>query len=177
MRVLSAGVAGSEKTLRGIGRANVKLEVRSFLARTKSARMLVARGLSVEGGVLVVIDGAKALAAGVAKVFGQKAVVQRCVLHKRRNVRGHLPQELGDKVDRRLALVFANPDPAKGLDAAKRLAGELRPDRPDAAASLPEGLEDMFTARRLGTPRACEPPQNGRRGAYGLTRSHTSASI
>ena len=49
-----------------------------------------------------------------------------------------------------MALIFANPDPAKGLDAAKRLAGELRPDHPDAAARLLEGLEDMFTVRRLG---------------------------
>ena len=111
---------------------------------------LVARGLDAEAGLLVVIDGAKALAAGVAKVFGEKAVVQRCTLHKRRNVRGHLPAELGDKVDRRLALVFANPDPAKGLEAAKRLAAELKADHPDAAASLLEGLEDMFALRRLG---------------------------
>ena len=46
---------------------------------------LVARGLSVDGGVLCVIDGAKALAAGIKKVFGDHAVVQRCTLHKRRN--------------------------------------------------------------------------------------------
>jgi transposase-like protein len=111
---------------------------------------LVARGLDAEGGLLVVIDGAKALDAGVAKVLGEKAIVQRCVLHKRRNVRGHLPAELGEKVDRRLALIFANPDPAKGLDAAKRLAAELKADHPDAAASLLEGLEDMFSLRRLG---------------------------
>jgi len=111
---------------------------------------LVARGLRTEGGLLVVIDGAKALAAGVAKVFGERAVMQRCTLHKRRNVRDHLPQELAHKVDRRLALVFANPDAVKGLDAAKRLATELRPGHPDAAASLLEGLEDMFAVRRLG---------------------------
>ena len=111
---------------------------------------LVARGLSTDGGVLVVIDGAKALAAGVAKVFGEKAVVQRCTLHKRRNVKGHLPVDLGQKADRRLALMFAHPDPAKGLDAAKRLAAELRPDHPDAAASLLEGLDHMFTVRQLG---------------------------
>ncbi len=100
--------------------------------------------------MLVVIDGAKALAAGVAKVFDDNAVVQRCTLHKRRNVRGRLPQELGDKVDRRLALIFANSDPAKGLEAAKRLVTELKPNHPDAAASLLEGLEDMFAVRRLG---------------------------
>jgi putative transposase len=46
--------------------------------------------------------------------------------------------------------VFANPDPAKGLDQAKALAAELRHDHPDAAASLLEGLEDMFAVRRLG---------------------------
>ena len=111
---------------------------------------IVARGLHFDAGLLVVIDGAKALAAAVAKVFGEKAVVQRCVLHKRRNVRDHLPKEVGERVDARLRLIFANPDPAKGLDAAKRLAGEVRAEHPDAAASLLEGLEDMFAVRRLG---------------------------
>lgn len=111
---------------------------------------LVARGLDFSRGVLCVIDGAKALASGIRKVFGDKAKVQRCTLHKRRNVKGHLPKELGEVIDKKLALIFAQPDAAKGLDAAKRLASELDADHPDAAASLREGLEDMFTARRLG---------------------------
>lgn len=111
---------------------------------------LVARGLSAEHGLLVVIDGAKALAAGVAKVFGDQALVQRCTLHKRRNVTDHLPDELAGSVDWRLARAFNHPDPAKGLDQAKRIAGELRAGHPDAAASLLEGLQDMFTVRRLG---------------------------
>ena len=103
---------------------------------------LVARGLSVETGALVVIDGAKALAAGVAKVFGEKAVVQRCTLHKRRNVKGHLPQELGDKVDARLRLVFANPDPRKGpgrRQAAGRRAAPRAPRRRCQLARGPGG--------------------------------------
>ncbi len=111
---------------------------------------LVARGLGVESGVLCVIDGAKALAAGIKKVFGDAAAVQRCVLHKRRNVEGHLPKELAGVTDKRLALIFAQPDATKGLAAAKRLAKELEADHPDAAASLREGLDDMFTVRRLG---------------------------
>jgi len=111
---------------------------------------LVARGLDVGSGVLCVIDGAKALAAGIKKVFGDAASVQRCVLHKRRNVEGHLPKELAGVTDKRLALIFAQPDPAKGLAAAKGLAKELEADHPDAAASLREGLDDMFTVRRLG---------------------------
>lgn len=111
---------------------------------------LAARGLSADGGLLAVLDGAKALAAGVKKVFGDRAQIQRCTLHKRRNVKGHLPKELGSKIDWRLARAFADPDPAKGLDAAKRIAAELKADHPDAAASLLEGLEEMFTVRRLG---------------------------
>lgn len=111
---------------------------------------LQARGLSVDGGLLAVLDGAKALAAGVKKVFGEKAQIQRCTLHKRRNVKGYLPKELGSKLDWRLARAFADPDPVNGLDAAKRIAGELKADHPDAAASLLEGLEEMFTVRRLG---------------------------
>jgi transposase-like protein len=111
---------------------------------------LVSRGLDTESGVLCVIDGAKALAAGIKKVFGDAACVQRCVLHKRRNVEGHLPQELAGAMSKRLAIIFAQPNAAKGLAAAKSLAKELEADHPDAAASLREGLDDMFTVRRLG---------------------------
>jgi transposase-like protein len=111
---------------------------------------LADRGLSVDGGLLAVLDGAKALTAGVKKVFGDKALIQRCVLHKRRNVKGYLPKELGSKIDWRLARAFAETDPAKGYDQAKRIAGELKADHPDAAASVLEGLDEMFTLRRLG---------------------------
>jgi len=111
---------------------------------------LVARGLSADGGLLAVLDGAKALTAGVKKVFGDQARIQRCTLHKRRNVKGYLPKELGSKIDWRLARAFADADPIKGYEAAKRIASELKADHPDAAASLLEGLEEMFTVRRLG---------------------------
>jgi putative transposase len=111
---------------------------------------LVARGLRAEDGLLVVIDGAKALAAGVRKVFGDQALVQRCTLHKRRNVAGYLPKEQAGRIDHRLALAFNHPDPDHGLAKAKAIAAELEKDHPDAAASLREGLEQMFTVRRLG---------------------------
>ncbi len=111
---------------------------------------LVARGLSTEQGVLCVLDGSKALCAGVKRVFGSAARIQRCTIHKRRNLDGYLPREKAAVVDKRLALIFAQSDPAKGLAAAKQLAKELQSDHPDAAASLREGLEDMFTVARLG---------------------------
>ncbi len=39
------------------------------------------RGLRTERAVLVVIDGAKALAKAVRNVFGSRALVQRCQAH------------------------------------------------------------------------------------------------
>jgi transposase-like protein len=111
---------------------------------------LVDRGLSVDGGLLVVMDGAKALAAAVRKVFGAAALIQRCTLHKRRNVRDHLPKDAQPWVDRKLAAAFGHADPAAGERAARDLATQLEDRWPDAAASLREGLDDMFTVRRLG---------------------------
>jgi transposase-like protein len=111
---------------------------------------LVDRGLDASGGLLVVIDGAKALASAVGKVFGELALVQRCQIHKRRNLKEHLPARLRDDVDARVRGAFADPDPDSGLRKAKVLAAELDRTHPDAAASLREGLDDMFTVRRLG---------------------------
>ncbi len=111
---------------------------------------LVARGLRFEQGLLVVIDGGKALAAGVKRVFGKHAVVPRCILHKRRDVSDYLAPEIARRIDRQLAGAFADPDWVRGMKVAKGLAAQLEREHPSAAASLREGLDDMFTVRRLG---------------------------
>jgi transposase-like protein len=111
---------------------------------------LVDRGLRFDHGILAVLDGSKALRKAVAKVFGAHALVQRCTLHKRRNVTDYLPKARRDALHKRLARIFANADADTGLAQAKRLADQLRADHPDAAASLLEGLEEMFTVARLG---------------------------
>ena len=111
---------------------------------------LVDRGLRYDRGLLVVIDGAKALASAVGSVFGDLALVQRCQIHKRRNVKDHLPKASREAVDARLRGAFADPDPDAGLRKAKALAAELERTHPDAAGSLREGLDQMFTVRRLG---------------------------
>jgi putative transposase len=108
------------------------------------------RGLNASRGLLVVLDGAKALGKAVRKVFGQAALIQRCTIHKRRNVTDHLPQVERSRVDAKLARAFADPDPDAGLRAARELARALQARHPGAAASLTEGLEEMFTVRRLG---------------------------
>lgn len=126
------------------GATENKTVVRAMLAD------LVSRGLSAEDGLLVVIDGAKALSAAVNEVFGAQAAVQRCTLHKRRNVADHLPDKEKAWVDAKLVKAFNHPDPDLGLRNAKHLAGLLDKAHPGAANSLREGLEEMFTVARLG---------------------------
>ena len=77
------------------GSTENKTVVRSLLAD------LVDRGLTFDDGLLVVIDGAKALAAAVREVFGAKAAIQRCRLHKRRNLADHLPDSGGSAASRK----------------------------------------------------------------------------
>jgi transposase-like protein len=134
-----------------------KLPVGLWLGSTENTTVvahlladLVDRGLDASGGLLVVIDGAKALARAVRKVFGQAALIQRCTIHKRRNVSDHLPEVERSQVDAKLARAFADPDPDAGLRAARELARALQDRHPGAAASLREGLEEMFTVHRLG---------------------------
>jgi transposase-like protein len=126
------------------GSTENKTVVRALLAD------LVSRGLRFGDGLLVVIDGAKALAAGVREVFGAKAAIQRCTLHKRRNLADHLPDKEQAWVDAKLVKAFNHPDPEQGLRNAKSLATQLDKTHPGAAASLREGLEEMFTVAQLG---------------------------
>jgi putative transposase len=126
------------------GSTENKTVVRSLLAD------LVDRGLNFDDGLLVVIDGAKALSAAVQEVFGAKALIQRCTLHKRRNIGEHLPDKDKAWVDAKLVKAFGHPDPDIGLRNAKNLAAQLDKNYPSAAASLREGLEEMFTVARLG---------------------------
>lgn len=111
---------------------------------------LVARGLDAEDGLLVVIDGAKALSAAVKAVFGAKAAIQRCTVHKRRNVTEHLPESERGWVDLKLVRALNAPDAAAGLRDAKALATALERKHPGAAASLREGIDELFTVARLG---------------------------
>jgi putative transposase len=126
------------------GSTENKTVVRSLLAD------LVARGLAFDDGLLVVLDGAKALSAAVREVFGDKALIQRCTLHKRRNVADHLPDKDKAWVDAKLVKAFGHADPDTGLHNAKSLAAQLEKNYPGAAASLREGLDEMFTVARLG---------------------------
>jgi len=110
---------------------------------------LVDRGLDCDQGVLVVLDGGKALRAAVRQVLGD-VPVQRCVRHKERNVLDHLPERDRGGVKRRLRAAWRLTDHEAALERLETLAGELAHSHPGAAASLREGLAETLTLRRLG---------------------------
>ncbi len=112
---------------------------------------LVERGLGPERGRLFVIDGSKALRAGVVRVFGEDALIQRCRRHKERNVCGNLPEHLAEEVRPCMRAAWGE-GAEEGIQRLKKRAGQLKRWHPKAAASLLEGLEETFTLNRLGLP-------------------------
>jgi putative transposase len=110
---------------------------------------LVGRGLKTDRKYLFVIDGSKALRAAIEAVFGPENPVQRCRNHKLENVSGYLPQELNDQVKAVMRAAFRLPA-KEGMARLEKQAEWLEREYPSAAASLREGLREMFTVNRLG---------------------------
>lgn len=111
---------------------------------------LVERGLDCARSRLWVIDGAKALRRAIRDLFGEAALVQRCQVHKLRNVIEHLPEHVHASVRRAINDAWQSRDPALALKQLERLARSLEREHPGATGSLREGLEETLTVQRLG---------------------------
>jgi putative transposase len=109
------------------------------------------RGLEVTRPILVVVDGAKALRRAVTDVFDHP-IIQRCQLHKLRNVTDRLPDALASVVAKRMRATYRNRDPLVAQAELEALARELDRAHPGAAASLREGLAETLTVTSLGVP-------------------------
>ena len=117
---------------------------------------LVERGLDPNRCLLVVIDGAKALHKAVGEMFGQRAMIQRCREHKKRNVSDALPERLRASVRAAMNQAYATHDPKRARRLLDNLARRLEHQHPGAAASLREGLDETLTVMRLGLPENLE---------------------
>ena len=140
----------------GVSTDGVKVPLGLWDGSTENKRVcvelladLVDRGLDCDQGVLVVLDGGKALRAAVDAVFGH-VPVQRCIRHKERNVLDHLPERDRPAVKRKLRAAWKLSDHRAAIDRLEALAGELAHSHPGAAASLREGLAETVTLQRLG---------------------------
>jgi transposase-like protein len=85
----------------------------------------------------------------VARVWGGNAVIQRCQVHKRRNIRAHVPEKHHVELGRRLSEAYHEAGYAAAKASLKATARWLERINPDAAASLREGLEETLTGVRL----------------------------
>jgi putative transposase len=139
------------------------------------------RGLNTEQRYLFVIDGAKALRAGIDEVFGQNQAIQRCRNHKLQNVLDELPEDQQGQVLNLMRAAWKVHTAEEGEKRLEQLARFLEHDHPSAAGSLREGLAEMFTLQRLKLPPSLhkclattnliESPQSGvRKRTRNITR-------
>ena len=115
---------------------------------------LVARGLRRDWRYLWVIDGSKALRKGIEEVFGADVVVQRCQVHKERNILDHLPKKHHATVRLKLRAAWGMKDYAEARAALARVVAHLRGLWEGAAKSLEEAFEETLTLHRLGASEA-----------------------
>ena len=142
----------------GIGIDGVKHPLALVEGSTENATLVTnllvglrGRGLDVTRPMFVGIDGSKALRKAVVDVLDHP-VIQRCQLHKIRNVKDHLPQRLRSTVGRRMTDAYHAGSALQAEAALLALAKELDRTHPGAAASLREGLDETLTVLRLGVP-------------------------
>jgi putative transposase len=134
------------------------------------------RGLDVTRPILVVIDGAKALRRAVRDVFDHP-VIQRCQLHKIRNVRDRLPEKLRTVVTARMRRAYHAESALAAEAQLTALAAELDKTHPGAAASLREGLAETLTVLRLDVPPTLARTlrsTNGIESMISICRDHAS---
>ncbi len=113
---------------------------------------LAERGLDFRTPRLYILDGSKALAAAVRRHAGEAAFIQRCQVHKKRNVVDHLPDEHKAEVNRKMQNAYAMANYPDAKRALERLHRELMDLNPSAARSLEEGMEETLTVHRLRVP-------------------------
>jgi transposase-like protein len=113
---------------------------------------LIERGLDPKVCRLFIVDGAKALTKVIRSTFGRHTPIQRCQVHKARNVIDRLPKPLHAAVRKALRQAWELDDADKAERLLRNLARRLEQEAPGVAASILEGLDEMLTVNRLGLP-------------------------
>ena len=113
---------------------------------------LIERGLDPKVCRLFIVDGAKALTKVIRSTFGRHTPIQRCQVHKARNVIDRLPKALHASVRKALRQAWEFDDADKAARLLRNLARRLEQEAPGVAGSILEGLDEMLTVNRLGLP-------------------------
>jgi hypothetical protein len=121
---------------------------------------LQVRGLNTSQPALLLLDGAKALHAAAKRVWGQNGVIQRCQVHKKRNVKAHVPEKHHAELERRLSEAYHETRYEAAKASLEATARWLERINPDAASSLREGLEETLAVDRAQTLASGGRPRN-----------------
>ena len=113
---------------------------------------LVGRGLDPSICRLFIVDGAKALTKAIRRTFGSHTPIQRCQVHKARNITERLPKAMQASVRRTLRQAWELDDADKAEKLIRNLARRLDHDAPGVRDSILEGLDEILTVNRLGLP-------------------------
>ena len=113
---------------------------------------LIERGLDPTVCRLFIVDGAKALSKVIRRTFGAHTPIQRCQIHKARNVIERLPKSLHAAARRALRQAWELEDADKAERLLRNLARRLDQEAPGVATSILEGLDEMLTVNRLKLP-------------------------
>lgn len=112
-------------------------------------RNLLSRKFKFDGGILVVVDGAKGIIKAVKDVFGKKALIQRCQWHKRENVVSYLNEKDREEYRAKIQNAFRETDYNKAKARLLEIRTSLHRVNIAAANSLEEGLEETLTLHKL----------------------------
>ena len=113
---------------------------------------LVERGLDPAVPRLFIIDGSKALSKAIRATFRRDVAIQRCQIHKARNIMDRLPKSMHTQVRRVLRQAWEMDDADKAEQLLRNLARRLDKDWKGVSTSILEGLDEMLTVTRLGLP-------------------------
>jgi len=140
----------------GINKTGDKKVLGAWEGSTENSRVcidllqnLIERGFDPSACKLAVIDGSKALRKALDDVFGKRILVQRCQVHKKKNVAEYLPKEKRESAQKAMSEAYNAESYAIAKRSLLNLVKHLEKEYPQAARSLTEGMEETLTLHKL----------------------------
>jgi transposase-like protein len=115
-------------------------------------RELERRGLKLSAKTLFIVDGGKGVISALNARYKGDLLLQRCGIHKIRNITRHLPKSYRGEVTRRFQVIYGLNDYAKAKEELASLEKWLRNINESAADSLLEAGDTLLTVHRLKVP-------------------------
>lgn len=112
---------------------------------------ILARGFTLAASTLLaVLDGGKALRSAVKAIWGDAVLIQRCWIHKLRNIKDYIPEVNHGQLWKRMKRMMGVIDQKAAEREFELLADWLQTLNPDAEGSLREAGRELLTVHSLG---------------------------